>query len=105
MTGQSEPNRAAESGPSPTSPPPDESPFETPPLETVGRDDERAVEQEGATNLAEQAGVDPDASPFEAPPIEGIPYERGSEEDRAIRQVIEEADAKRRQKKAGAKGS
>ncbi len=35
-------------------------------------------------------GVDPDDSPFETPPIEGIPYEKGSEEDLAIRRILEE---------------
>jgi hypothetical protein len=39
--------------------------------------------------------VDPDASPFELPPIEGLPYEKGSDEDRAVRRVIEEADRER----------
>jgi hypothetical protein len=39
--------------------------------------------------------VDPDASPFELPPIEGLPYEKGSDEDRAVQRVIEEADRER----------
>lgn len=37
-------------------------------------------------------GVDPDDSPFPAPPIEGLPFPKDSEEARAIRRVIEEAD-------------
>lgn len=102
MTSEPEPNTPAEPEPTPRPPPPDESPFETPPLEPAERGDEGGAERRGASELTDQADVDPDASPFEAPPIEGIPYERGSEEDRAIRQVIEEADAKRRQRKAGA---
>jgi hypothetical protein len=39
---------------------------------------------------------DPDESPFEVPAIEGIPYEKGSEEDLAIRRVLEEADGARK---------
>jgi hypothetical protein len=35
---------------------------------------------------------DPDDSPFWAPPIEGIPYKKGSLEDRAIKRVIREAE-------------
>jgi hypothetical protein len=38
-------------------------------------------------------GVDPDDSPFETPPIEGIPFEKGSEEDLAIRRILDEDDA------------
>jgi len=39
--------------------------------------------------------VDPNDSPFEMPPIEGIPFDQDSEEARAIRRVIEEADRER----------
>lgn len=39
--------------------------------------------------------VDPDESPFETPPAEGIPYERGSAEDKAVRRVIEESSGDR----------
>lgn len=46
-------------------------------------------------------GVDPDDSPFETPPIEGIPFEKGSEEDLAIRRILDEEDAEHR---AGEKG-
>jgi hypothetical protein len=35
--------------------------------------------------------VDPDATPFAAPPTEGIPYEKGSEEERAIERILERA--------------
>ena len=38
---------------------------------------------------------DPDASPFERPPIAGIPFGKNSEEARAIRRVIEQADRER----------
>jgi hypothetical protein len=37
----------------------------------------------------------PDESPFELPPIEGLPFDDDSEEARAIREVIEEADRER----------
>lgn len=33
-------------------------------------------------------GIDPDSSPFRAAPIEGIPFERGSEEDEAIKRIL-----------------
>lgn len=35
-------------------------------------------------------GIDPDASPFRAAPIEGLPFERGSEEDEAIKRILRE---------------
>ena len=35
-------------------------------------------------------GIDPDGSPFSVPPIEGIPFERGSEEDEAIKRILRE---------------
>ena len=35
-------------------------------------------------------GIDPDASPFSVPPIEGLPFERGSEEDEAIKRILGE---------------
>lgn len=34
-------------------------------------------------------------NPFELPPIEGIPFSKNSEEARAIREVIEQADRER----------
>ena len=37
----------------------------------------------------------PDESPFELAPIEGIPFSKDSEEARAIREVIEQADRER----------
>ena len=37
----------------------------------------------------------PNESPFELPPIEGIPFSKDSEEARAIREVIEQADRER----------
>jgi hypothetical protein len=39
--------------------------------------------------------VDPDETPFELPPIEGLPFKKGSEEDRAIEAIIREADETR----------
>ena len=41
------------------------------------------------------AEPDPNTSPFELPPIEGIPFSKDSEEARAIREVIEQADRER----------
>lgn len=38
---------------------------------------------------------DPDASPFEVPAVEGIPFGKDSEEARAIRRIIEQADRER----------
>jgi len=43
---------------------------------------------------------DPDESPFETPSVEGIPYERGSDEDLAVRRVIEESERERRKERA-----
>ena len=40
-------------------------------------------------------GVDPNESPFELQAIEGLPFAKDSEEARAIREVIEEADRER----------
>ncbi len=48
-------------------------------------------------------GVDPDDSPFETPPIEGIPFETGSEEELAIRRILDEEDAERRSGEKGDK--
>jgi len=39
---------------------------------------------------------DPDESPFEIPPIEGLPYKRGSVEEKAIERVIEEYERAQR---------
>jgi hypothetical protein len=38
---------------------------------------------------------DPNESPFELPPIEGLPFSKDSEEARAIREVIEQAERER----------
>jgi hypothetical protein len=38
---------------------------------------------------------DPDESPFAVPAVEGIPFGKDSEEARAIRRVIEDAEAER----------
>jgi hypothetical protein len=48
-------------------------------------------------------GFDPDDSPFETPPVEGIPFEKGSEEDLAIRRILDEEDAERRASEKGHK--
>jgi hypothetical protein len=32
-----------------------------------------------------------DESPFATPPVEGMPFERGSEEDKAIERVLEKS--------------
>lgn len=40
--------------------------------------------------------VDPNDSPFAAPAVEGIPFEKGGDEDQAIRRVIEELDREQR---------
>jgi DNA primase len=37
----------------------------------------------------------PDESPFELPPVEGLPFSKDSEEARAIREVLEQADSER----------
>jgi hypothetical protein len=39
--------------------------------------------------------LDPDESPFELPPIEGLPFADDSEEAKAIRRVIEQANRER----------
>ena len=43
---------------------------------------------------------DVDESPFALPAIEGLPFKKGSEEDLAIRRVIEEGE-RERAKQAG----
>ena len=49
---------------------------------------------------AERRDVEPDESPFALPAIEGLPFKKGSEEDLAIRRVIEEGE-RERAKQAG----
>jgi hypothetical protein len=68
----------------------DDSPFELPPLdvEERGRQLKMRPEKRDPT-------IDTEESPFAAPPVEGMPYEDGSDEDRAIQQVIREADEER----------
>ena len=39
--------------------------------------------------------VDPDESPFAVPPIAGLPFKKDSEEARAIRRIIAEAEEAR----------
>jgi hypothetical protein len=62
------------------------------PREATHRENSVTTEHRDSDNVA----VDPDESPFETPSVEGIPYELGSEEDRAIRRVLEESEAERR---------
>ena len=45
-----------------------------------------------ATDKHPAAEPDPEASPFEPAPIEGMPFSKDSEEARAIREVIEQAE-------------
>lgn len=47
-------------------------------------------------------GIDPNESPFPIPPIEGLPFDRDSEEARAIREVIAQADRERAAERGGA---
>lgn len=49
--------------------------------------------------------IDPDDSPFETPAIEGIPFEKGSEEDLAIRRILDEEDVEGRASEKGDKAS
>jgi hypothetical protein len=51
---------------------------------------------EKPTSQPNPAQPDPDDSPFEAQPIEGKPFKRGSEEDLAIRRVIEKYRSRKR---------
>jgi hypothetical protein len=48
-------------------------------------------------------GIDPDGSPFALQAIEGLPFDEDSEEARAIREVIEQAEYERSE--ASRKGS
>jgi hypothetical protein len=41
------------------------------------------------TEAKDRPAPDPDSTPFETPPIEGLPYRRNSDEDLAIRRIIE----------------
>jgi hypothetical protein len=98
MTEEPEPSPPAEPEPTPA-PSPDDSPFSTPPLEPAerGNDPPETRDDAGRARVHDQQ-IELGESPWETPPIEGIPFERGSEEDLAIRQVIEEAEAERRQR-------
>jgi len=37
---------------------------------------------------------DPNESPFETPPTEGMPYEKGSLEDRTIERILKDREAR-----------
>jgi len=103
MTNEPETSSFPEPKPVTVTPPADESPFSLPPSERARAGDQRPLEHRDRADDSRQLGetFDPDESPFVLPAIEGMPYERGSEEDRAIRQVIEESDAERRSRRAG----
>jgi hypothetical protein len=36
----------------------------------------------------------PEGSPFATPPVEGLPFKRGSEEDAAIKRVLQKSAAR-----------
>lgn len=57
------------------------------------------VDEQPPPNLP--PGIDPESSPFAQPAVEGTPFKRGSDEDRAIRRVIEEAERARESADAG----
>lgn len=68
------------------------SPFPPPPLDVEERaDSAREVVTETSRAMQERE-PDPDKSPFEVPATEGMPYERGSPEDAAIREVLAERE-------------
>jgi hypothetical protein len=46
--------------------------------------------------LTAPSAPNPDESPFALPAIAGLPYDKGSEEDAAVRGVIEEAERERK---------
>jgi hypothetical protein len=48
-----------------------------------------------ASEVDERREPDPDESPFELQAIEGLPFDKDSEEARAIQAVIEEGDRER----------
>ncbi len=48
-----------------------------------------------AENPPDEIEPDPRESPFELPPIDGRPFADGSEKERAIRRVIEQAERER----------
>ena len=48
-----------------------------------------------ATEQEAKPEPSPNDSPFAVPPVEGIPFPKDSEEARAIRDVIEQADRER----------
>jgi hypothetical protein len=48
-----------------------------------------------ASDVEERREPDPDESPFELGAVAGMPFDKDSEEARAIRAVIEEGDRER----------
>ncbi len=77
--------------PKPTveTPPLEESPFPTPPLDrqerATSRPERRAVTEPEATTAVD---VDPSESPFDTPAVEGLPFRSDSDEARAIRGIL-----------------
>lgn len=47
--------------------------------------------------------VDPDSSPFEPAPVEGIPYKRGSLEDRTLKRLLREIEERDRRREESGK--
>ncbi len=78
----------------------DESPFPLSPLDPQGRASILRKGRQAATEEILDHDVDPEASPFALPSIEGLPFDRDSDEAKAIRRVIEEADRERSRKDA-----
>lgn len=70
-------------------PPLEESPYPTPPLDWQENGDEppgkRAVTEPEATSVVD---VDPSESPFDTPAVEGLPFRPDSDEARAIRGIL-----------------
>jgi hypothetical protein len=84
------PQEEPQGQPGPVESIPEDSPFELPPLDIEERG-------RGVTMRPEErdSAIDMEDSPFSTPPVEGMPYEDGSDEDRAIEQVIREAEEER----------
>ncbi len=77
--------------PKPTveTPPLEESPFPTPPLDRQER--ATSVTEPEATTAVD---VDPSESPFDTPAVEGLPFRSDSDEARAIRGILGNTKAK-----------
>jgi hypothetical protein len=60
----------------------------------IEKDSKRAMATKSSKE-AVPAGIDPDDSPFELQAIEGLPFDEDSDEAKAIREVIEQAELER----------